>query len=61
MNDTPPIFTLSPDNEPRYRGRPVAEILDHPFESVWGLLVDGVAAPALPPAEPFPLPVRTGD
>jgi len=61
MEATPPIFTLGTDDQPHYRGRPVADLLDHPFESVWGLLVDGAVAPALPPAEPFPLPVRTGD
>lgn len=60
-SDRPPIFGLGPDHEPHYRGRPVASLLDRHFESVWGLLVDGVESPALPPAEPFPLPVRTGD
>jgi citrate synthase len=28
---------------------------------VWGLLVDGKFNPGLPPAEPFPLPVHSGD
>ena len=32
-----------------------------PFEQVWGLLVDGAFLPGLPPAEPHPLAVRTGD
>ena len=32
-----------------------------PFEKVWGLLVDGRYDPGLPPAEPHPLAVRTGD
>ena len=32
-----------------------------PFEQVWGLLVDGTLEPGLPPAEPHPLAVRTGD
>ena len=32
-----------------------------PFEQVWGLLVDGSFEPGLPPAEPHPLPVRSGD
>ena len=32
-----------------------------PFEQVWGLLVDGAFLPGLPPAEPHPLTVRTGD
>jgi len=50
----------------RYRGREVADLAGSlPFEQVWGLLVDGDVPVegdgALPPAEPFPLPVRTGD
>jgi len=45
-----------------YRGRDVATLIGRePFENVWGLLVDGDLHPALPPAEPFPLPARTGD
>jgi citrate synthase len=28
---------------------------------VWALLVDGKFGPGLPPAEPFPIPVHTGD
>jgi citrate synthase len=32
-----------------------------PFEKVWGLLVDGTYEPGLPPAEPFPIPVHSGD
>jgi len=32
-----------------------------PFEKVWGLLVDGSFDPGMPPAEPHPLAVRTGD
>ncbi|GMA20684.1 citrate synthase 2 [Arsenicicoccus piscis] len=31
------------------------------FAQVWGLLVDDDLQPGLPPAEAFPLPVRTGD
>lgn len=65
MNTTPdrstPIFSLGSDNGPRYRDRPLGELLALGFERVWGLLVDGDPSPALPPAEPFPLPVRTGD
>lgn len=57
----PPIYSLGPGDEPLYRGRPVSGLLDRHLESVWGLLVDGEESPALPPAEPFPLPVRTGD
>ena len=28
---------------------------------MWGLLVDGAFEPGLPPAEPFPIPVHSGD
>ncbi|HET8561636.1 MAG TPA: citrate synthase 2 [Marmoricola sp.] len=46
----------------RYRGVDIEEIVGRiPFENVWGLLVDGSYTPGLPPAEPFPLPVHTGD
>ena len=31
------------------------------FEKVWGLFVDGAFEPGMPPAEPHPLSVRTGD
>src|SRR5258706_4858602 len=31
------------------------------FGSVWALLVDGKSGPGLPPAEPFPVPVHSGD
>jgi citrate synthase len=46
----------------RYRGVDIEELVGHvPFEKVWGLLVDGSYLPGLPPAEPHPLSVRTGD
>jgi citrate synthase len=46
----------------RYRGVDIEEIVGRiPFEKVWGLLVDGTYEPGMPPAEPFPLPVHTGD
>ncbi len=46
----------------RYRGVDIEEIVGRvPFEKVWGLLVDGAYAPGLPPAEPYPLPVHSGD
>jgi citrate synthase len=46
----------------RYRGVDIEELVGRvPFEKVWGLLVDGVYEPGLPPAEPHPLTVRTGD
>ena len=46
----------------RYRGVDIEEIVGRiPFEKVWGLLVDGNYEPGLPPAEPFPIPVHSGD
>ncbi|HET9499174.1 MAG TPA: citrate synthase 2 [Marmoricola sp.] len=46
----------------RYRGVDIEDLVARvPFENVWGLLVDGGYEPGLPPAEPFPLPVHSGD
>jgi len=46
----------------RYRGVDIEDLVGRvPFENVWGLLVDGSYIPGLPPAEPFPLPVHSGD
>ncbi len=46
----------------RYRGVDIEDLVGHvPFEKVWGLLVDGAFAPGLPPAEPHPLTVRSGN
>ncbi|PSK98243.1 citrate synthase [Haloactinopolyspora alba] len=46
----------------RYRGVDIDDLVGRvPFENVWGLLVDGRFSPGLPPAEPFPLPVHSGD
>jgi len=46
----------------RYRGVDIEDLVGAvPFEQVWGLLVDGSFDPGLPPAEPHPLTVRTGD
>src|ERR671937_2830798 len=46
----------------RYRGVDIEELVGSvPFEKVWGLLVDGTYEPGLPPAEPHPLTIRTGD
>jgi citrate synthase len=46
----------------RYRGVDIEELVGRvPFEKVWGLLVDGSYDPGLPPAEPFPIPVHSGD
>src|SRR6201987_416172 len=46
----------------RYRGVDIEELVGNvPFEQVWGLLVDGTLLPGLPPAEPHPLYVHSGD
>ena len=46
----------------RYRGVDIEELVGSvPFEKVWGLLVDGTFEPGLPPAEPHPLAIRSGD
>jgi len=46
----------------RYRGVDIEALVGRvPFEQVWGLLVDGSLLPGLPPAEPHPLAVRSGD
>ncbi len=46
----------------RYRGVDIEDLVGNvPFEQVWGLLVDGALQPGLPPAEPHPLAVRSGD
>jgi citrate synthase len=49
-------------NALRYRGVDIEDLVGHvSFGHVWGLLVDGKFNPGLPPAEPFPLPVHSGD
>ena len=46
----------------RYRGVDINDLVGRvPYGHVWGLLVDNKFNPGLPPAEPFPLPVHTGD
>ena len=46
----------------RYRGVDIEELVGNvPFEQVWGLLVDGKLLPGMPPAEPHPLSIRSGD
>src|SRR6476620_866551 len=46
----------------RYRGVDIEELVGVvPFEHVWGLLVDGQLEPGLPPAEPWPLVIRSGN
>ncbi|WP_236797004.1 citrate synthase 2 [Amycolatopsis sp. GM8] len=46
----------------RYRGVDIEDLVGKVgFGDVWGLLVDARFGTPLPPAEPFPLPVHTGD
>jgi citrate synthase len=46
----------------RYRGVDIEELVGRvPFENVWGLLIDGAYEPGLPPAEPYNIPIHTGD
>ncbi|HEX6919307.1 MAG TPA: citrate synthase 2 [Actinomycetes bacterium] len=46
----------------RYRGVDIEDLVGNvSFGNVWGLLVDNEFNPGLPPAEPFPIPVHSGD
>ena len=46
----------------RYRGVDIEELVGHvTYGHVWGLLVDNSFEPGLPPAEPYPIPVHSGD
>ena len=46
----------------RYRGVDIEDLVGTvDYGRVWGLLVDGTPEPGLPPAEPFPVPVHSGD
>lgn len=46
----------------RYRGVDIRDLVGKvSYGNVWGLLVDNEFNPGLPPAEPFPLPVHSGD
>ncbi|BBX06042.1 citrate synthase [Mycolicibacterium aichiense] len=47
----------------RYRGVDIEELVGNrvTFGDVWALLVDGKFGNGLRPAEPFPLPIHTGD
>ena len=46
----------------RYRGVDIEDLVGKvSFGQVWGLLVDNAFNPGLPPAEPFPLPIHSGD
>ncbi|WP_165962778.1 citrate/2-methylcitrate synthase [Occultella glacieicola] len=63
MSVIPAISTVEPGGVLRYRGHDVGELVrTRPYGEVWTLLVDGTLhGQPLPPAESFPLPVRTGD
>jgi citrate synthase len=46
----------------RYRGVDIEDLVGKvTFGNVWALLVDGRFGPGLPPADPFPIPVHSGD
>jgi citrate synthase len=47
----------------RYRGVDIEDLVRQhvTFADVWALLVDGKFGDGLPPAEPFPLPIHSGD
>ena len=46
----------------RYRGVDIEDLIGQvSFGNVWALLADGRFGPGLPPAEPFPVPVHSGD
>ena len=46
----------------RYRGVDIEDLVGRvTFGQVWGLLVDAEFNPGLPPAEPYPIPVHSGD
>ena len=46
----------------RYRGVDIEELVGRvSFGHVWGLLVDNKFQPGLTPAEPYPIPVHSGD
>lgn len=46
----------------RYRGVDIEDLVGQvSFGNIWGLLVDGEFNPGLPPAQPFPIPIHSGD
>ena len=46
----------------RYRGVDIEDLVGHvTYGHVWGLLVDNAFTPGLAPAEPYPIPVHSGD
>src|ERR1022692_1201390 len=46
----------------RYRGVNIEDLVGHvTYGHGWGLLVATASEPGLPPAEPYPIPVHSGD
>ncbi|MFZ1653339.1 MAG: citrate synthase 2 [Candidatus Nanopelagicales bacterium] len=46
----------------RYRGVDIEDLVGRvSFANIWGLLVDNEFNPGLPPAEPYPIPIHSGD
>src|SRR5512137_1636737 len=46
----------------RYRGVEIEDLVGRvTFGQVWGLLVDNEFNPGLPPAEPYPIPIHSGN
>ncbi len=46
----------------RYRGVDIEDLVGQvSYGHVWGLLVDNAFTPGLPTADPYPIPVRSGD
>jgi citrate synthase len=46
----------------RYRGVDIEDLVGRvSYGNVWGLLVDNECNPGLPPAEPYPIPIHSGD
>ena len=46
----------------RYRGVDIEDLVGRvSFGNIWGLLVDNEFNPGLPPAQPFPIPIHSGD
>ena len=46
----------------RYRGVDIEDLVGRvSFAHIWGLLVDNEFNPGLPPAEPYPIPVHSGE
>lgn len=49
-------------NALRYRGVDIEDLVGRvSYGNVWGLLVDNEFNPGIPPAEPFPIPIHSGD